>query len=322
MDSLDQRDKSLTELQIALDSLFHFGMLEPADYLNAGFFRSSSWYESPTDEYWTMNNGDVLFEDQVGCWVDRVKLVLKNKNTDIKLIAYPVTGNAFNIPVSGRNASNDNEEVTFVISRAVNKVALLSNDSNLLDTDVIFIRIEGVKINALTDTLNMSKVILNTINSDVKAVEKTLDKEVIELKKSIENLNEKKKTLSGKIASFEIQESQAKVKLESMDEQISQQEKFLYALNKRLDKSKTELDELQEKHNDVESEKNSLESSKAELTKQLVTKTEEIKKVQAVLERYKHSAGLFSEDFSTLKLSVLMQNMRDPLIISPKHNHV
>ncbi|EOD9421702.1 hypothetical protein [Vibrio campbellii] len=308
MKSLVHRDENLDELQSTLESLFHYGELEPAGHLEATTFRRQGWYENTNDNIWYMNNGEVFFVDQDGCWVDRVKLIVEEKNIDIKLRAYPVTGNAFNVPVSRRTVSNNMEEVTFLIARSVSKIELMSNDQNKEIIEVTYLRIEGAKVDQLSDALTKSSLILNKMKTDSESIEHALDQKVSNLKNSIEKFTKEKTLLNGEITSLRVLETQSKATLNSIDEQINLKETFLQDLNKKFDKVKIDLDELQQKQMAVQDENNSLEIEKEELSEKLVTKSKEVREVQALLDKYKENAALFSEDFSTLKLSVLLQN--------------
>ena len=309
MESVESRDENLDELQKTLESLFQYSGLQPAEHLEAQVFRRNGWYENTLDDIWYMNNGDVFFLDQDGCWVDRVKLVVEEKNIDIKLRAYPVTGNAFNVPVSRRTVTNSVEEVTFLISRSVSKIKLMSNDQNKEIIKVTFLRIEGAKVDQLSDALTKSALLLDKMKADSKSIEYALDQKVSYLKDSIEQFTKEKVLLNGEISALKILETQSKATLGSIDEQINLKETFLQDLNKSLEKVKIDLDEIQQKQMAVLDQKDSLEIEKDELSEKLATKNKEIKEAQALLNKYKQKAALFSEDFSTLKLSVLLQNL-------------
>ena len=308
MNSIEYRGENLHELQSTLESLFRYGELEPAKHLNATTYSRQGWYENNNDDIWYMKNGEVFFEDQDSCWIDRVKLVVKEKNIDIKLRAYPVTGNAFNVPVSRRTVTNGMEEVTFLIARSVSKLKLMSNDLNREVIAVLFLRIEGAKLDQLSEALTKSSLILNKMKADSESIEHSLDQKVSNLKKSIEELTKEKMLLAGEITSLKVLETQSKATLSSIDEQTNLKETFLQDLNNKLEKIKIDLDELQQKQNGVQDENTALEIKKEELSEKLTTKSKEVREVQALLNKYKQNAALFSEDFSTLKLSVLLQN--------------
>ncbi|WP_146008868.1 hypothetical protein [Vibrio parahaemolyticus] len=303
-----QREKDSHDLKVILESLFQFDGLKPTESLDAAMYGRREWYESKKEDRWSLKSGDILYEAE-SSWLDCVKLITMKKDSDIKLKVYPTTGKSYTVPVTRRNYKDNREEVTFVISRIITKIELVISEPESSQLDVEYLRIEGVHVGKLSEALSKGKLLLDKIDDDVKVIQSELDSEISKTKSKFEKLTEDKAKLEGQLSSLKIEEQQAKVKVNSLNDQAAQQESFVDDLNNRLEKNKNELTELQKKLRDTKEKKDAIEISKEELSTQLSDLRRQVLEVQSSLDEYKKNATLYSEDFSTLKLSVKLQNL-------------
>lgn len=308
MNSLMQREQDSHDLKETIESLFQFDELGPSETLEADIFEADGWYEPATNEYWLMVGGETLFDTE-GCWLDSVKLITRNKDSDIKLKISPASGKEYSVPVTRRSYKEGKEEVTFMISRVVSKVTLVVSDPHAKPVEVDYLRIQGISIAKLSEAQRNGKLLLEKIHRDVGLIQRELDSDISQSKSIIEELTEKKANLQGDLASLKIEEEQAKVKIKALNDQVEQQQDFIDRLNKRLSKGNNEFSELQNKLLTTKEEKDTLEASKDSLNTQLSDLNKEVLSVKSALAEYKKDAALYSEDFSTLKVSVILQNL-------------
>ncbi|WP_182018531.1 hypothetical protein [Vibrio diabolicus] len=311
MESLQQRDSDVEELTKLINQLFDYAILEPAKNLNAARPSSPEWFENEKSYLWEMTTETTIFDQQEASWVESAKLLIPIRNADIKLKIYPVSGLPYFVPVTNRNNSGKPkfEEVTFVISRPVTKIELVNNDHSVPFIKVRFIKIEGIGINKLQDAMNQGKVLLNKINGDVEAIQSELNSKIRNLKSTFQELNQEKSTLQGDLDSLKLAEEQAQQKLNSIEDQINQQEKYFENVTKRLRKSNEELTELQSRYLDTQKKRDEIEAEKESIASEVIQLNKDSLEVQKVVTKYKKNAALYSEDFSTVKTSVLQQNL-------------
>ncbi|EJU9788384.1 hypothetical protein N5M52_004378, partial [Vibrio vulnificus] len=126
---------------------------------------------------------------------------------------------------------------------------------------------------------------------------------------SLEALSDEQDNFKNKISSYIVEEEQAKVRLSSIQVQVNRQEEYLDSLSRRMQKGTADFENLRTRLLESQEELDEVELNKETQANELSSLNKEVNRTTAQLNEYKKKSELFSEDFSTLKVSVFQQNL-------------
>ncbi|MCG6294106.1 hypothetical protein [Vibrio vulnificus] len=302
MNSLDTAPNRLLNKIL---ELYSYRSLEPAAYLDSGFFRRDSWHESSQSDMWLMKNDALLFEEG-NCWIESISLATDITNADIKIKTYPYDGDPQLIQVNSRKSVDDVEEIKFVISNVIRKAELITSDECFR---LVLIKIEGLNLNEISNNIRSGSKIINDVDSFCDEIKKGLEFQIENLNELIEEKSKQHQLLSNKNLSMKAEEEQAIVKVKSIENEILRQQDYLDLLSKRLQKGNGDLEEINKRLLENQEELYSTERNKENQKILLSELNKAVNEEKINLDLYKSKSSLYSEDFSSLKGSIIQQNI-------------
>ncbi|EHZ7340845.1 hypothetical protein K6O87_000326 [Vibrio vulnificus] len=302
MNSLDTAPSRLLNKIL---ELYSYSSLEPAAYLESCFFRRDTWHESSKFDAWLMKNDDLLFEEG-NSWIESISLATDITNADIKIKIYPYDGDPKLIQVNSRKLVDNVEEIKFIISNTIRKVELITSIECFR---LVFIKIEGLKLNQINNNIRSGSKILNDVNGIRSKIQNELNSQIDNLNNLIEEKSKQHQLLSNKISSMKSEEEQTIVKLKSIESEVVRQQDYLDLLAKRLLKGNGDLEEVNKRLLENQEELYSTERNKENQKKLLSDLIKEANKEKINLDLYKSKSSVYSEDFSSLKGSIIQQNI-------------
>ncbi|HDZ3735213.1 TPA: hypothetical protein RSW51_000818 [Vibrio vulnificus] len=301
MNSLDKTTQSLTS---KLSNLFLYKNIRPSSNLNAVSFDDGEWYESTESQIWMMKNREVLFDEEC-YWIENINLITKERNADIKIKIYPYYDDPEIINVNSRSKNKNNEEVSFVISKVIQKAELIVEKD---DFPIMYIKIEGLSIQSINDSLKIASRIMLEFNGDMNRLKNELESEILTLNSEVDNLRTECSSMLSKISLLNEEEKQCEKKLEYLQNEANQQQDYINTLRDRAYKENEELKSINKKMSDRMNELSTIETNKNVQEKTLIELNKEVNGLSVKLQEYQSKTALYSEDFSTLKVSVAKQN--------------
>ncbi|EIZ4623728.1 hypothetical protein MPV88_000535 [Vibrio vulnificus] len=305
MNSISASETTSINLIENLSSFYEYKSIAPTRALKGQMYRRPGWYESMEFSAWEMKDSDVLFDDEC-YWIEKITLASELKNTDVKIVVYPYGSFPQVIQPNSRVINEELEELNFVISRVIHKIEL-SFGGNIIP--IVFIKIEGLNVNEINRLLIDGRALIKNINDNLENIEEALSSKVEALSLSLEALSDEQDNFKNKISSYIVEEEQAKVRLSSIQVQVNRQEEYLDSLSRRMQKGTADFENLRTRLLESQEELDEVELNKETQANELSSLNKEVNRTTAQLNEYKKKSELFSEDFSTLKVSVFQQNL-------------
>ncbi|HAS6231947.1 TPA: hypothetical protein I7177_02375 [Vibrio vulnificus] len=305
MNSISVSETTSINLIEKLSSFYEYKSIAPTRALKGRMFRRPGWYESTEFSAWEMKDSEVLFDDEC-YWIEKITLASELKNTDVKIMVYPYGGFPQVIQPNSRAIKEELEELNFVISRVIHKIEL-SFGGDIIPIE--FIKIEGLNVNEINRLLRDGRTLIKNINDNLENIEEALSSKVEALSLSLEVLSDEQDNFKNKISSYIVEEEQAKVRLSSIQVQVNRQEEYLDSLSRSMQKGTADFENLRTRLLESQEELDEVELNKETQANELSSLNKEVNRTTALLNEYKKKSELFSEDFSTLKVSVFQQNL-------------
>ncbi|EMI7295081.1 hypothetical protein V6959_001104 [Vibrio parahaemolyticus] len=271
------------------------------------------------------NDNKILLEDGLiiahgTYWLSKIVIKADMPHDALSLELETIKGIPYCIGPTRKYSLSDTIGITFEfdVNAFVNKVSISTDAEG--KSDLYEMSFEG----------SSCRDIVATIEYDAKA-SKRLEKENILLRKELYGVTDKLELvqLQNKLESIEfdnisfdkvfeakenlaslmLEEREAKIRLKSLEEQEKSRQEFLDTLERREEKAKREVTETEKRHFVLLEQNEDLELLKKSNETVISDKKRQLAQVTESLKVYEKKSELYSEDFSTLKGTVIWQNL-------------
>ncbi len=255
-------------------------------------------------------------------WLSKIVISAEIRHDELGLELEPLEGSPYCVWPAQVHSISDAVGVTFVfdVNAFVSKVSIVTKTISKNSKFLTQMSFEGSSF----------RNIVASIEQDIK-VNKSLKQENIRLRKEVSKLRDKQeldkrqnkldliefdnfsvdKVFEAKenLASFILEEREVKIRLKSLEEQEKSRQEFLDTLERRQEKAKKEVAETEKRQLVLLEQNEDLELLNRSNETKISDKRRQLAQVTQSLKLYEKKSELYSEDFSTLKGTVIWQNL-------------
>ena len=296
------------ELIDSLKAISKFRVIPPSKNVMAHASYNDGFHTDRSITKPSITDALSLTEFEEVFFIKSVQIVLPVVGLDIKLISIDAYGDECKHNANRREQKGDKELLQFDIQDPVYQI-VLSCSGDIKGLSIQAIRIVGLEIRKITDSLETVNNLWEKFDGESKEVSTILEEEYFEKKKDILKLDTKIESLSHKKEQLDNQYELTNTQLDEVRSYLEDSKQQLEVNNTSVAQLATEKEKhvasLKQLDIDIKNRNKSIDSAE--------TKIEEL---TSKIKDYKEEASLYSEDFLTYKKEVVKQNLTIFVLLS------
>lgn len=251
------------------------------------------------DAYLSVFDNRELFISESIHWISEVIIVLRGRDSDLKIITSVNNGTKKHVYHSSRTEVDGLVEYTFKINDALSH--MICSCPELMEYELLKIKISGVELSKAIDLINGNNAIIKDYSSSMRD-------EIRNIEVEIKVEEEKLKLIKEEVERFKEASAEMKNAYDLSKQQLETMKTYVKSAVEELDNTNNIIESNKKKNSELKVSINESNHILNEKKESIETKESELIEIGNKLNTYKKEMLMYSEDFKAYKEELYLQN--------------